>query len=67
MTPYLKGNVAGQCPRCEGRGGRWKDADNRWQRCPSCKGRKIVGKPPEQILAEMTGREWLSPKDQGEA
>lgn len=64
MTPYLKGNVAGQCPRCDG-GGRvlGRDPSEGPRRCPTCKGRGIVGKPPEQVLAEMTGREWVDPKN----
>lgn len=62
MTPYLKGNVAGDCPRCEGDGrvpGRHPMEGSK--RCPTCKGRGIVGKPAGQVVAETLGREWVSP------
>lgn len=63
MTPYLKGNVAGECPLCEGRWGWWDEArDDGWRRCPTCRGRTIVGKTKDQVIAETLGREWVSPE-----
>ncbi len=53
MTLYLKGNCAGECPRCEGEG-RIALARNPMdpRRCPKCKGRGVIGKPVPQVLAE---------------
>lgn len=50
VTPYLKGNVAGPCPRCDGTG--INDA-NKNGRCRACKGRGIIGKTAEEIVADM--------------
>lgn len=49
MTPYLKGNVLGPCPNCEGKG---EDPSRDDRRCRTCKGRGIVGKHPQQVIAE---------------
>lgn len=56
MTPYLKGNVAGPCPDCEGAGFIWvkpKSAPPLKRKCRTCKGRGIVGRSKEQVIAEM--------------
>ena len=63
MTPYLKGNVAGECPRCEGAGKvPDKASPHLMKRCPTCRGRRIVGKTKDQVIAETLGREWVSPE-----
>lgn len=51
VTPYLKGNVAGECPACTGTG-RLISPDQSSAVCRRCKGRGIVGKPVHQIIAE---------------
>lgn len=54
MTPYLKGNSAGDCPECGGTG---RDVTKKNGRCRTCKGRGIIGKTPEEVISEMTGKE----------
>lgn len=56
MLPYLKGHVKGECPRCDGTGQIVsRAAPHLYRKCPTCKGRKIVGKTPEEVIAEMRG------------
>lgn len=55
VTPYLKGNCAGDCPDCNGSGRNLTRPD---AKCRTCKGRGVVGKPVFDIYAaQMAGLE----------
>lgn len=56
MTPWLKGNSAGKVTAKA-------PMTIVIKRCPTRKGRGIVGKPPGQVVAETLGREWVLVED----